>query len=82
MHFVIPGLTRNPVLFWIPAFAGMARSVVLNDAVYKRAFHIFSIEEGPWTENTYSFGSFALNFHYHNIHRKECLRLVIQVISA
>ena len=23
MWFVIPGLTRNPVFFWIPAFAGM-----------------------------------------------------------
>jgi len=22
-QFVIPGLTRNPVFFWIPAFAGM-----------------------------------------------------------
>ena len=23
VHFVIPGLTRNPVFFWIPASAGM-----------------------------------------------------------
>ena len=36
MHFVIPGLTRNPVLSWIPAFAGMTRSVVINDAVYNK----------------------------------------------
>ena len=42
MHFVIPGLTKpapylirgNPVLFWIPAFAGMTQSFVINDAVY------------------------------------------------
>ena len=38
MHFVIPGLTRNPVLSWIPAFAGMTRYVVNNDAVYKKEF--------------------------------------------
>jgi hypothetical protein len=31
---VIPGLTRNPVFFWIPAFAGMTCFVVINDAVY------------------------------------------------
>ena len=36
MQFVIPGLTRNPVPFWIPAFAGMTCSVVINDAVYNR----------------------------------------------
>jgi len=43
VHFVIPGLTRNPVLFWIPAGvypvlrygAGMTRSVVIHDAVYR-----------------------------------------------
>ena len=34
MQFVIPGLTRNPVTFWIPAFAGMTRFVAINDAVY------------------------------------------------
>jgi four helix bundle protein len=34
MQFVIPGLNRNPVPFWIPAFAGMTRFVVINDAVY------------------------------------------------
>jgi hypothetical protein len=33
-HSVIPGLTRNPVSLWIPAFAGMTISVVLNAAVY------------------------------------------------
>jgi hypothetical protein len=38
MHFVIPGLTRNPVLSWIPAFAGMTRSVANNDAVYIRQY--------------------------------------------
>ena len=34
MQLVIPGLTRNPVFFWIPAFAGMTCSVVTNDVVY------------------------------------------------
>jgi hypothetical protein len=34
-RFVIPGLTRNPVFSWIPAFAGMTSSVVINDAVYR-----------------------------------------------
>jgi hypothetical protein len=32
---VIPGLTRNPVFSWIPAFAGMPSPGVINDAVYK-----------------------------------------------
>jgi hypothetical protein len=31
---VIPGLTRNPVFFWIPAFAGMTSSAVANNAVH------------------------------------------------
>jgi len=35
MQLVIPGLTRNPALFWIPAFAGMTRVVLINDGVYK-----------------------------------------------
>ena len=35
MQFVIPGLTRNPVPFWIPAFAGMTFFLVINDAVYR-----------------------------------------------
>jgi hypothetical protein len=30
---VIPGLTRNPVFFWIPASAGMTYSYLINDAV-------------------------------------------------
>ena len=33
-RFVIPGLTRNPVFSWIPAFAGMTGSVVINYALY------------------------------------------------
>jgi hypothetical protein len=41
--FVIPGLTphqvrgrpRNPVSFWIPAFAGMTRPVPINVVMYK-----------------------------------------------
>jgi len=36
MQFVIPGLTRNPVPFWIPAFAGMTGVVVINDAVFRK----------------------------------------------
>ena len=35
MQFVIPGLTRNPGLFWIPAFAGMTRSDLISVAMYK-----------------------------------------------
>jgi hypothetical protein len=34
MRFVIPGLTRNPVPFWIPASAGMTGVVVTDDTVY------------------------------------------------
>jgi hypothetical protein len=34
MHFVIPGLTRNPVFSWIPAFAGMTPFAAINVAVY------------------------------------------------
>jgi hypothetical protein len=33
IQFVIPGLTRNPGVFWIPAFAGMTRSFVIICAV-------------------------------------------------
>ncbi len=33
-QFVIPGLTRNPVFSWIPAFAGMTFPAVINNAVY------------------------------------------------
>jgi len=33
---VIPGLTRNPVSLWIPAFAGMTRSATTDDALYSR----------------------------------------------
>jgi hypothetical protein len=35
IQFVIPGLTRNPVFSWIPAFAGMTSFVMINVAVYK-----------------------------------------------
>ena len=35
MHFVIPALTRNPVLFWIPAFAGMTSFAAIDVAVYR-----------------------------------------------
>ena len=35
MRSVIPGLTRNPVPFWIPAFAGMTPFVVINGTGYK-----------------------------------------------
>jgi hypothetical protein len=35
--FVIPGLTRNPVFSWIPAFAGMTSFAEINVAVYKTA---------------------------------------------
>jgi hypothetical protein len=59
IHFVIPGLTkpapdeirRNPVFFWIPAFAGMTtfavihvpvQSSLLSDSVFlPSAFYFF-----------------------------------------
>jgi hypothetical protein len=34
-QFVIPGLTRNPALFWIHAFAGMTPPSAIYVAVYK-----------------------------------------------
>jgi hypothetical protein len=43
-QFVIPGLTRNPVFFWIPAFAGMTSAVVINDAVYRLPIGDLKIE--------------------------------------
>ena len=36
VQYVIPGLTRNPVFPWIPAFAGMTKFAVINVAVYIR----------------------------------------------
>ena len=51
MQFVIPGLTRNPMLFWIPAprlrgdkftpakaGAGMTPFAAINVSVYKQTF--------------------------------------------
>jgi hypothetical protein len=35
--FVIPGLTRNPVFSWIPAFTGMTTLVGIKVAVYNQA---------------------------------------------
>jgi len=35
LQSVIPGLTRNPVFSWIPAFPGMTPFTVVNVAVYK-----------------------------------------------
>jgi len=43
---VIPGLTRNPVPFWIPAFAGMTGFVVINDAVENKLSVITRIDTG------------------------------------
>jgi len=34
-RFVIPGLPRNLMFSWIPAFAGMTCSIVINDAVHE-----------------------------------------------
>ena len=34
VQFVIPGLTRNPALFWIPAFSGMTVFDMINVALY------------------------------------------------
>ena len=35
LQFVIPGSTRNAVFFWIPAFAGMTFSIVIDVIVYR-----------------------------------------------
>ena len=35
VQFVIPGLTRNPVFSWIPAFAGMTPLAAINVAGHK-----------------------------------------------
>jgi len=40
MRFVIPGLTRNPVFFWIPAFTGMTAFAAIHVAVYS-SFRIY-----------------------------------------
>ena len=37
-RFVIPGLTRNPVFSWIPAFAGMTTFGAVNVVVHIRSF--------------------------------------------
>jgi hypothetical protein len=37
--FVIPGLTPNPVVFWIAAFAGMTGRVSINVVMYKNVFY-------------------------------------------
>jgi len=39
-RLVIPGLTRNPVFFWIPAFAGMTSFSMIYEAVYNCQFFI------------------------------------------
>jgi hypothetical protein len=43
MPFVIPGLTRNPVFSWIPAFAGMTPFVTINVAVYNDRFIVYGL---------------------------------------
>ena len=40
MQFVIPGLTRNPVFFWIPAFSGMTPFAVMNVAMHSLEFGV------------------------------------------
>ena len=39
---VIPGLTRNPVFPWIPAFAGMTFSARINVTIYRNFFTHYS----------------------------------------
>jgi hypothetical protein len=39
---VIPGLTRNPVFPWIPAFAGMTFSARINVTIYRNFFAHYS----------------------------------------
>jgi len=53
--FVIPGLTRNPVPSWIPAFAGMTECAVINVAVYSKS--ILMPDPIFWTP---SFASFEM----------------------
>ncbi len=43
MPFVIPGLTRNPVFSWIPAFAGMTHFVAINVAMYSFGHSVIGI---------------------------------------
>ena len=45
--FVIPGLTRNPVFSWIPAFAGMTCFAAINDAAYRFALPLFQYSTIP-----------------------------------
>jgi len=50
MQIVIPGLTRNPVFFRIPAFAGMTRYIVVYDAVYNYKNRAARIRKGNFYE--------------------------------
>ncbi len=47
---VFPGLTWNPVFFWIPASAGMTYSYPIHDAVYIIIRHSLSL---IWYKNSY-----------------------------
>ena len=39
-QFVIPGLTRNPVRVWIPAFPRMTSVVATYDAMYNKWYRL------------------------------------------
>ncbi len=61
MRFVIPGLTRNPVFFWIPAFAGMTAFVAIYVAVYNCHFNgvvapTFRVRATGYFSQTKAFG--------------------------
>ncbi|UJS18395.1 MAG: hypothetical protein L3J17_04865 [Candidatus Jettenia sp.] len=42
-HSIIPGLTWNPLFFWIPVFMGMTFTSLINDAMYKTGYDVFCI---------------------------------------
>jgi hypothetical protein len=44
-RLVIPGLTRNPVFFWIPVFLGMTSLGMINVAVDNKEIVLSGVEE-------------------------------------
>jgi hypothetical protein len=80
MKAVIPGLTRNPGFFWIPAFAGMTRCALINLAMYntasinRKAIHIRTLHRShaSWETVAYlsSFSSFVFIFSLPLIRKK------------
>ena len=44
-RFVIPGLTRNLLFSWIPAFAGMTTFAIINVAVYNSHIWVKDVDQ-------------------------------------